>query len=425
MTKPTTVRWRILALLTVAGFVMYVLKTNMSIAGKGLMPGLGLSQIQFGVVLAAMNLGYAIFQFPGGLFGDRFGARRTLTLLAVAWGLFTLLTGLVPATGAALAYLIGVQFLLGSAMAPLYPVTGGGTTCAWFPVAGWAFPTGLQNAGLTLGTAAAAPLVAWILDWLGWRQSFFVTAPLAFGLAAFWWWYVRDSPGQHPSCNAQEIALINEGRRATGAFPQTGLWKLLIRDRNVLLLTVSYFCDCYVFYFFSNWIFLYLVDGRGFKVLEGGLLSSLPWLTGTVTAVLGGLVCDRVSRRVGMGKGCRRTAALGMVSVAVLVAAASGVRSPIAAVLLLALALGGQQFSDASYWAAAISVSGPNASAACGVMNTGGNVVGSVAALVIPLLVKRFGWGAALASGAAFALVAAVLWIWIRADEPIEMEEVA
>ena len=86
------------------------------------------------------------------------------------------------------------------------------------------------------------------------------------------------------------------------------------------------------------------------------------------------------------------------------------------AVLLLSLCLGFQQVTDAVFWSAAISVSGRHSSSACGVMNTGGNVVGGVGALLVPLTVRSLGWPAALATGAVFAAIGALLWCWIRAD---------
>jgi ACS family glucarate transporter-like MFS transporter len=424
MGQATSVRWRILALLVSSGFVAYLLRGNMSVAGKGLMADVGLSQIQFGMILAAFAWGYAIFQFPGGLFGDRIGARRALTLMLLAWGVLSLLAGSVPSSSyvsarVALAGMIGLRFLMGVAQAPFYPVTGGGTTCNWFPVAGWALPSGLQNAGLTLGQAATGPIAAWLTVTLGWRASFLLTAPAAFVVAAAWWWYARDTPAEHRGVNAQELALIDDGRPPATRAVEKGIWKVLLRDRNIRILAVSYFCQNYIFYFFFNWLFFYLVDNRGFKVLEGGVYSAAPWLTGTVTAVLGGLVCDRLSRRIGIRRGSRWTAVTGLVVAAALIGAAGFVQSAALAVLLLSLCLGGQQFTDAAYWAATISVSGRHASAACGVLNTGGNVVGGVVALVVPLTVKAFGWGAALATASLVALAGALLWVWIRSDEPL------
>jgi len=46
-------RWRILALLVFAGFVAYVLRTNLSIAGERMIGDLGLANVQLGAILAA------------------------------------------------------------------------------------------------------------------------------------------------------------------------------------------------------------------------------------------------------------------------------------------------------------------------------------------------------------------------------------
>ena len=53
----------------------------------------------------------------------------------------------------------------------------------------------------------------------------------------------------------------------------------ILRDRNVLLLALSYLAMNYVFYLLANWCFLYLVQQRGFSVLEGGWLAVAPPVT--------------------------------------------------------------------------------------------------------------------------------------------------
>jgi len=80
----------------VASFVSYVLRTNLSIVGPSMIADLGMSEMQLGMVLSAFALGYTIFQFPGGIFGDIVGPRLAGTLMAVAWGLLTVLCALVP-----------------------------------------------------------------------------------------------------------------------------------------------------------------------------------------------------------------------------------------------------------------------------------------------------------------------------------------
>src|SRR5688572_30883295 len=147
---PTGIRWRMLALVVASSFVAYVLRTNMSVAGAGLIADLGLTQLQLGVVLAAFAWGYAALQFPGGVWAERVGARHALTIMALLWGACNLLVGLVPGRDLAsplviLGMLVALRALMGAAQAPLFPVTGGALTCDWFPVAGWAFPNGLSN----------------------------------------------------------------------------------------------------------------------------------------------------------------------------------------------------------------------------------------------------------------------------------------
>ena len=64
----------------------------MSFAAPAMMQELGLSEIQWGWILAAFTAGYAAFQFPGGIFGDSYGPRKALTIIAALWAVTTILT---------------------------------------------------------------------------------------------------------------------------------------------------------------------------------------------------------------------------------------------------------------------------------------------------------------------------------------------
>jgi ACS family glucarate transporter-like MFS transporter len=423
--RRTNVRWVILALLFVASFVAYVLRTNMSIAGESMMADLGLSKIQLGMVLSAFAWGYAIFQFPGGIFGDKVGSRRALTIIVVLWGILTLATGMVPgralaSTTVILTTLIGLRFLMGTVQAPLFPVACGRTIGIWFPVSGWAFPNGLTSTGLTLGAAATAPLIAWLMETLGWRQSFVLTAPLAFMIAGVWWWYARDNPADHPRVSKKELELINANRLSPEqTIADRSAWKRVLKNRDILLLAASYFCMNYVFYIFFNWFFIYLVDVREFEILEGGYFAAAPWMVGAVAASVGGFWCDRLCKRIGPRWGCRMPGIVGLSLVAGLLLFGATAKNPYLAVVFLSLSFGCTQLTEGAYWAAAIFVSGKHASAATGVLNTGGNIVGGIGALLVPVTAEVFGWVPALATGSVFALTGVGLWLFVRADKPM------
>jgi sugar phosphate permease len=73
--RTSNVRWILVLVMCVVSFISYILRTNLSAVGDRMMTDLGLTQIQFGMVLSAFAWGYGIFQFPGGILGDIFGSR--------------------------------------------------------------------------------------------------------------------------------------------------------------------------------------------------------------------------------------------------------------------------------------------------------------------------------------------------------------
>ena len=415
----TRVRWGVLSLIVAGGFVAYFLRSNMSVAGEAMMQDLSLSKAQLGIVLAAFAWSYAAFQFPGGVLCDRIGGRRIIALCAIAWGLLNLLVGLMPSSGllsltATIAALVVLRALMGATQAPFFPATSGAMLCSWFPVKGWAFPSGVANVGLTFGAAATPPIIAWLMQQYGWRASYVITAPLGFLFAAVWWWYVRDTPHEHSKVGQVEIDVVDEGRPAFAAGRvQPGAWKRVLRDRDVMLLTLSYLFSNFLYYFFFNWLYIYLVENRGMKLLESGFYAAAPWVVGAGGALVGGVACDRLVRRVGMRWGYRGPGMVGLVLAAVFMLAAAGVSSPIAAVVLLSLCLASQQVTEPAFWTATIALSGRDAATATGILNTGANIAGGFGALLVPLIVERFGWAAALGSAAFFSLMGAALWLLI------------
>jgi MFS family permease len=73
------VRYRLIGLTFALSMLLYVDRVAISTARGPITSELGLSDTQFGSVLSAFALGYALFQAPGGLLADRYGARLALT----------------------------------------------------------------------------------------------------------------------------------------------------------------------------------------------------------------------------------------------------------------------------------------------------------------------------------------------------------
>lgn len=414
------VRFRILTVLIVLSFINYLLRNNISVAIPSIREEFGFSGAEIGWILGSFNISYALFQIPGGVFGEAYGPRRAMAFIAVTWGVLTLLTGFAPSLMAASASgamvsLIVVRVLMGIANAPIFPIMVG-IIARWFPAGGWAFPNSLTSMGLTLGQAALGPIVTLLIIRYGWRESFYVLAPLGFLVGAWWYWYGRDRPAEHPAMTREEIAVIDRDRDPAAADASAhGSWREVLVRRDVLLLAASYFCMNYVFYMFAQWLFTYLVEERGFSLLESGFLYALPFATGAALACAGGYICDFLCRRIGARWGCRIPAMTGLVLVAAFLLAGVHAINPYMAVGLLSLCFGFTQFTEGAFGAASAYTGGPHAATAFGVVNTGGNAAGFLAP-VIGIMLDRFGWLPTLASGSVFAVTGAALWLFIDVE---------
>ena len=433
--RPTAVRWRILGILVMVSFIAYVLRTNLSFAAPEMMADLGLSEMQWGYVTAAFTAGYAIFQFPGGILGDRFGPRRVLTAIAVTWGLLTAATSAVPsqeASGVVLivASLFLVRFLVGAVHAPTFPVVNA-SLVRWFPPGGWALPSGLSSTGLTLGAAAGAVVVPMLVSQYGWRVTFVMIAPLGLLSAILWGWYARDNPREHPGVNDAEAELILAGRSEEGLHrpaqrpaEATGGagWLRVLRNRDVLFLMLSYSSMNFVFYIVFSWFFYYLVEVRHFSTTDAGFVASAQWIAGALGASLGGWLGDWMCKRFGLRWGYRWPVIIGMGFSALLLLVGALHSSAVIAVAAMVLLFFFNQLTEGPYWATSIAVGDQQAGAAGGVMNTGANVMGIVNALLVPWLAMVFGWHAAIGSAAIFALLGIGFMLLVRADRPIGQE---
>jgi ACS family glucarate transporter-like MFS transporter len=418
-------RWVVLGVIILASFIAYVLRTNINIVGNTMIGDLGMNEYELGLVFSAFSLGYAVFQFPGGLIGDRYGPRRTIAVMALLWTLLTVITAVIPGGDSwSVSLIVGAmvvtRFLVGVTNAPFFPVTIGGTIERWFPASQWGLPNGLSSTGLTLGAAATAPIVVWLTQDFGWRGALWITAPAGLVAAAAYWFLVRDDPAEHPRVTREELDFIRSERPPAEAEVPRGVWKLVLKDRNVLLVSTSYFCMNYVFYLFYNWFFYYLVEVREFSATDAGMFTAAQWILGAVGATVGGFACDALVRKLGIRRGTRYQTMLALILSGLFLYIGANSDSVMLTVATLCLSFGCNQLTEAPMWVATMGVAGRHSQAATGILNTGGNLPGVIGGIMVPLIANWLGWPVAISTGSLFALVGALLWLFIRADEPMQ-----
>ena len=429
--KITSIRWRILYLLTFVSLVRSMDAVNFSVAAKQIMPEYGLTEVQMGVLYTAFTSGYGLFHIPGGWLGDVVGPRITLTVAILWWSIFTGLTamaGELPVVGQFLtpfwAFLC-IRFLIGLGEGAAYP-NANKTVANWMAMDERGLASGIVASSLGLGYALAPPVVAWIMVHYGWRPAFYAFAAVGILLAAFWYGYMRDRPEEHPRVGREELQRIHAERIPE---PQEDLsshhtpWRAFVTDRNVVLLSLATFCLGYVAYIYQSWFYLYLVNVRGFSVVRGGFFATGPFLAVTVLCPLGGLFSDMLTRRYGRTRGRRGAAVVALLASALCIYLGAGAANPYLAVLLLSLGDGLLYSTLGSTWSVIMDISGKYTGAVYGVVGMCANIGGMIAPTLTPLLAGRYGWEAAIHVAALTALVGGMMWLAIDAGKRIEVEE--
>jgi ACS family glucarate transporter-like MFS transporter len=413
------VRWWIFGFLFAIGFLEYLQQRALTIAAEPMIPALHLTQMQIGWLEQAFVIGYMLFQIPGGVLGQRWGARRMFVMIGAASVVCIVATVFAPnlLTGIAMfAVMFGAQFLMGVAQAPTFPVSTG-VFETWFPPRRWPLVQGLQTMGLGFGAALAPPLIATLMTSVGWQQALLWTALPAIPLFLLWAWYARNSPREHAAVSAEELALLSD-QTAEQANARVSLREMaaILKDRHVLLLTFAYFSMNYVFYLLGNWCFLYLVQERHFSVLESGWLATAPPIAAGMGAGIGGVIASLLYVRLGIRRGLRLTPLIALPAAGLLMLLAVHAGSAYLAIALLATCYGLVELTEGSFWAAAMTIGRRNTMAVGGVMNTGGSLGGVVGIPVVAYLSGHGDWNTAFFVGTGFAVLAAVTWLFIDAS---------
>jgi ACS family glucarate transporter-like MFS transporter len=420
------IRWRIFSFLFGFGFLAYIQQKTITVAAEPMMPALGLTHAQISHIETAFILGYALFQMPGGVFGQRVGARTLFVIIGLVAFAATFALPLLPEIAGGMwlfAALVAAQFVLGMSQAPIFPMSAG-VFEAWFPAKRWSTVQGLQTMGLNLGAALTPPLIVSLTGFLGWQRALAWASLPALPLIAAWAWYGRNSPREHPSISQQELDEIGSQPAAHSTIGWRQLVPLL-RDRSVLLLFFSYLCMNYTFYLLSNWVFLYLIEERHFSSLESSWLATVPPLAAAAGAGIGGVLTGLLTPRFGTRWGYRLVPIVAMTSAAALLLVAVNASNPYLAVAGLATCFGALELTEGAFWGAGMTVGSADSMAVCGFMNTGGNLGGIIGTPIVGYLADAHAWRLVFLIGVGFAIASAVAWLGIDVSKPAATGEAA
>lgn len=422
--KPGKVRWLMVGLVLAIAAVAYLDRSNISIAASFLKHDLALTDRQLGVVFSAFVLGYALTQPIAGRFADRHGAYRVIAIGIFLWSVLTALTAMIPSTFAgAFVTLLAVRFALGVGESVIFPASNR-LVANWVPSSERGLANGLVFAGVGLGAGIAPPLITTIMLAHSWRWAFFASALIGVVALIAWLLIARESPAKHFLVKQAELDYITAGTAPAvpgkTAANEVASWRSIIGNRQVILLSVSYFCFGYVAYIFFSWFFIYLSTVRGLDLKSSGIYGMLPFIAMAIASPVGGWVSDALTARFGRRIGRCAIAGIGMAGAAIFVALATQVADARVASLVLAAGSGALYLAQSAFWTLSADLGRSSAGSVAGVMNMGGQLGGVVVASLTPILAENFGWSASFLFTAALALVGAAAWLFIDPDTHLE-----
>ncbi len=414
--KPSRVRHRLVAVTFTLSMLLYIDRVAISAAKGPVTSAFGLNDVQFGWVLSAFALGYALGQVPAGMLADRWGARAMLATVVVVWSIFTGLTGL--AWG--LVSLLLARFLFGLGEAGAYP-TVSRAFYAWLPPGERGLAQGINNSGARIGAAAALPVVAWVVTSAGWRETFFCLGVFGILWAFAWYRWFRDSPEQHPAVSAAELREITADRGEGPSGPASPLgFRDLVASKNMWLMMGQYFALNFTFFFCLTWLFPYLQRTYNLPVLKTGFLAALPLIGGAIGNWVGGGLGDALYRAQRPVMARRLPATIGFALSAGGLLASLAFHDPIAVVLCLTVAIFGADMAVPVSWALCIDIGRGSTGTVGGTMNMAGNLGAFVTSLAFPYLVALTGSTVPFfVLGAVLNVAALAAWLAIDPRRPI------
>lgn len=243
------------------------------------------NEAEYGYIVGAFQLSYAIGMVLVGRFIDRVGTRLGYALIIGLWSLVTAAHALVHTVA---AFFI-VRLLLGFTEAGNFPASIKGTA-EWFPASERSFVAGMINAGTNMGVIAAALLVPWLSIHYGWQSSFVVAGILGL-LWSVWWWKSYRAPSEHPRLSRAELALISdadpgEPGRASGEPPLP--WIRLLGYKQLWAFTIAKGMVDPVWFFYLSWLPKLLYHEYHLSPTGLSLPLVIVFIASDVGSVLGG-----------------------------------------------------------------------------------------------------------------------------------------
>lgn len=269
--------WLIALLLLSCLALNYIDRQTLAVLVRFLPGELKMSNITYAHITTAFIIGNALTVPISGWLMDRLGARLGLSISVALWSFFEMLCG----TARSVPMMGGFRFLLGIPEAAAIPAVA---KVAGEHAAPHARATliGISMFGIGMGTTFAAPVVAFLTEHFDWRWAFFGTGLLGFVWVAVWLMLYKT-----------RLSAAAETPRPDANAP----WVTLLRDKNVIGITLAHIFSSSMWWFYLYWIPPFLSQERHLNIHEIGIYGWIPFFFASIGSAWGGYASGWLVRR--------------------------------------------------------------------------------------------------------------------------------
>ena len=389
--KKTTVRWRIFLAILFLMAVNYIDRASLSVAMPLIGKEFDLSPATQGILLSSFFWTYALMQVPGGMLADRFKPRAVIALSTVFWGFFQAIAAFATNSVTLLLTRLG----LGASEAPLYPA-GAKLNGMWLTENERGRGAVLLDGGAPLGAALGSILIAWLVVALdSWRLAFVVAGVGTMIAGAWCWYYIRNTPREHPGVNEAEARYIEEAHAledSRSTHKSSGSLLNFFRFKSVWGMCIGWMSFGILFTGMITWLPNYLNQAYKLNIKELGGATFLIYISGFIGEMVGGYIADAWKSRGGSPNVIMRT----LFGIAACVTTLSiflvaYVTDAVTAVALLCCALFFLRWCGL-YWSLPMTLGGRDrAGFLGGIMNLSGQIAGISVPIIIGFMVQATG----------------------------------
>ncbi|QNI38706.1 MFS transporter [Edaphobacter sp. 4G125] len=262
-------------------------------AAAGLADTLHITGAQTSLLGSLFFLGYFLFQIPGARFARTRSARWIIFASLIAWGALAALTGVVRH----FSLLAAIRLLLGIAESVIFPAMLLLLT-RWFTREERSRANSILILGNPVTVLWMSAITGYLIQAVGWQMTFVLEGLPSVAWAVVWILIVRDRPAEARWLDRHASQALEErlAQEQVTLDPVKSVQQAFLR-RDVILLSIQYFCWSIGVYGFVLWLPTIVRQGGSLSMAQTGLLSAIPYLAAIVLMLVASYLSDKTLRR--------------------------------------------------------------------------------------------------------------------------------